>query len=90
MSLPLGPFADRLGVGERLSSAVGWSGPGVDDRGSQAMLMLAGGGESCHRYRIVQPSCSVCSATLYRTFTDSLADTLVNRQDPRRHTGGDR
>ena len=25
----LGSFADRLGVGERLSSAVGWSGPGV-------------------------------------------------------------
>ena len=24
----LGSFADRLGVGERLSSAVGWSGPG--------------------------------------------------------------
>lgn len=48
----LGMFADRLGVGEALSQAVGWSGSGtpVHDRGrvlTQAKLMLAGGGESC-------------------------------------------
>jgi len=48
----LGMFGDRLGVGKTLSQAVGWSGPGipVHDRGkvlTQAMLMLAGGGESC-------------------------------------------
>jgi hypothetical protein len=48
----LGAFADRLSVGETLSQAVGWSGPGTPthDRGrvvTQTMLMLAGGGESC-------------------------------------------
>ena len=106
----LGSFADRLGVGERLSSAVGWSGPGVPvhDRGRvlcQAMLMLAGGGESCTDIESLAAQGrlfgDVCSdSTLYRTFTDSLdGDTLVrgpprNRQDPRRsmgtHTGGDR
>jgi len=47
----LGSFADRLGVGETLSRAIGWNGPGrpIHDRGrvlTQAMLMLAGGGES--------------------------------------------
>ena len=48
----LGRFADRLSVGEALSGAIGWRGAGtpVHDRGrvvTQAMLMLAGGGESC-------------------------------------------
>ena len=48
----LGAFADRLGVPMVLSDAVGWDGPGTPahDRGrvlSHAMLMLAGGGESC-------------------------------------------
>ena len=84
----LGSFADRLGVGERLSSAVGWSGPGVPvhDRGRvlcQAMLMLAGGGESCTDIEsLAAQGClfgDVCSdSTLYRTFTNSLdGDTLV-------------
>ena len=84
----LGSFADRLGVGERLSSAVGWSGPGVPvhDRGRvlcQAMLMLAGGGESCTDIESLAAQGrlfgDVCSdTTLYRTFTDSLdGDTLV-------------
>ncbi len=48
----LGMFGDRLGVGEALSQAVDWNGPGIPihDRGkvlTQAMLMLAGGGEAC-------------------------------------------
>ena len=48
----LGSFADRLGLGETLSAAVGWTGRGtpVHDRSkvlTQAMLMLAGGGDSC-------------------------------------------
>ena len=84
----LGSFADRLGVGERLSSAVGWSGPGVPvhDRGRvlcQAMLMLTGGGESCTDIESLAAQGrlfgDVCSdSTLYRTFTDSLdGDTLV-------------
>ena len=47
----LGRFADRLGFGERLSEQVPWSGERAPfhDRGTvivQAMLMLAGGGES--------------------------------------------
>ena len=89
----LGSFADRLGVGERLSSAVGWSGPGVPvhDRGRvlcQAMLMLAGGGESCTDIESLAAQGrlfgDVCSdSTLYRTFTDSLdGDTLVRARHP--------
>jgi len=47
----LGAFADRLDFGGRLSSQIGWAGERapVHDRGTvlvQAMLMLAGGGES--------------------------------------------
>ena len=47
----LGAFADRLRFGEHLSGQIGWTGERapVDDRGTvltQAMLMLAGGGES--------------------------------------------
>lgn len=47
----LGAFADRLGFGEHLSGQIGWAGERapVHDRGTvltQAMLMLAGGGES--------------------------------------------
>ena len=48
----LGAFADRLGLGDGLSAVVPWTGeraPG-HDRGkvlTQAMLMLAGGGEAC-------------------------------------------
>ena len=48
----LGAFADRLGLGDALSSAIPWHGSGlpVHDRGKvlvQSALMLAGGGESC-------------------------------------------
>jgi hypothetical protein len=48
----LGCFADRLGLGDTLSSAIPWSGNGVPvhDRGKvliQMALTLAGGGESC-------------------------------------------
>ena len=47
----LGWFADRLGVGSRLSEGFGTVGAGlVHDRGRvlvHAMLMLAGGGEAC-------------------------------------------
>ena len=48
----LGAFADRLGLGVRLSEQIGWAGERapVHDRGTvltQAMLTLAGGGESC-------------------------------------------
>lgn len=48
----VGSFADRLGLGDALSGAIRWRGPGVPvhDRGkvlTQAALVLAGGGESC-------------------------------------------
>lgn len=83
----LGWFADRLGVGETLSVAVGWNGPGmpVHDRGrvlTQAMLMLAGGGESCADIEALASQGrlfgEVCSdSTLYRTFVETLdADAL--------------
>ena len=85
----LGMFADRLGVGEVLSRAVGWSGPGipVHDRGkvlTQAMLMLAGGGEACTDIEMLGSQerlfVDVCSdTTLYRTFTETLDDTALVR-----------
>jgi hypothetical protein len=48
----LGAFADRLGLGDALSARIPPAGERlpVHDRGKvlvQAMLMLAGGGESC-------------------------------------------
>ncbi len=48
----LGQFADRLGLGDALSSHIPWAGNGlpVHDRGKvlvQMALVLAGGGESC-------------------------------------------
>lgn len=85
----LGSFADRLGLGEVLSSAVGWSGLGmpVHDRGrvlTQTMLMLAGGGESCadiealaSQPRLFGPVCS--DSTLYRTFTETLDPDALAR-----------
>jgi hypothetical protein len=84
----LGAFADRLGVGEALSEAVGWAGSGtpIHDRGRvlcQAMLMFAGGGDSCadigafaSQGRLFGDVCS--DTTLYRTFTQTLTgDALV-------------
>ena len=85
----LGMFADRLGVGEALSQAVGWNGSGtpLHDRGrvlTQAMLMLAGGGESCtdiealgSQERLFGDVCS--DTTLYRTFTETLDSDTVQR-----------
>jgi hypothetical protein len=83
----LGSFADRLLVGETLSRAIGWAGPGapVHDRGrvlTQAMLMLAGGGDSCADIEALVPQDrlfgDVCSdTTLYRTFTQTLTPEAV-------------
>lgn len=85
----LGSFADRLRVGETLSGAVGWNGPGVPthDRGRvlvQTMLMLAGGGESCSDIETLASQGRlfgvVCSdSTLYRTFTETLDSDAVSR-----------
>ncbi len=75
----LGRFADRLGVGGRLSEQIGWAGERapVHDRGTvlvQSMLMLAGGGESCAdiehlrtQARLFGPVPS--DSTVYRTIT---------------------
>ena len=73
----LGLFADRLGVGASLSSGVRWGGeraPG-HDRGkvlTQAMLMLAGGGECCSDIEYLRAEGGLFGAvasapTLYRT-----------------------
>jgi len=85
----LGAFADRLGVGEMLSAAVGWAGRGTPthDRGrvlTQAMLMLSGGGDSCSDIEALASAGrlfgEVCSdTTLYRTFTQSLDKTAIER-----------
>lgn len=85
----LGSFADRLGIGETLSGAIGWSGSGqpVHDRGkvlTHAMLMLAGGGESCADIETLTPQerlfGDVCSdTTLYRTFTETLDPEATRR-----------
>ena len=73
----LGLFADRLGVGASLSDAVPWPGERAraHDRGkvlTQAMLMLAGGGEACSDIEFLRAEGGlfgdVASApTLYRT-----------------------
>ena len=85
----LGSFADRLGLGEALSEAVGWKGPGVPlhDRGkvlTHAMLMLAGGGECCADIEFLGSQGrlfgGVCSdSTVYRTFTETLDGPAVAR-----------
>lgn len=85
----LGAFADRMGVGDALSQAVGWKGPGVPihDRGKvlvHTMLMLAGGGECCADIEFLGSQGrlfgEVCSdSTLYRTFTDSLDTEALER-----------
>ncbi len=85
----LGSFANRLGVGDALSDAVGWQGPGVPghDRGKvsvHAMLILAGGGECCadieflgYQGRLFAAVCS--NSTVYRTFAQTLDATAVAR-----------
>ncbi len=83
----LGAFADRLSVGETLSQAIRWAGSGtpVHDRGrvlTQAMLMLAGGGDSCADIEALASQDrlfgDVCSdTTVYRTFTQTLTPAAV-------------
>jgi hypothetical protein len=82
----LGAFADRLGLGDSLSACIPVRGERlpVHDRGkvlTQAMLMLAGGGEACSdiEHLRAQPDLfgSVASdSTLYRTFRQIDAATL--------------
>jgi hypothetical protein len=83
----LGSFADRLGIAEVLSGAIGWDGLGtpIHERGrvvNQAILMLAGGDESCadigtlvSQDRLFGDVAS--DTTLYRTFTDTLTPLVL-------------
>jgi len=73
----LGRFADRIGLGRALSTAVPWSGERAPthDRGTvltHAMLMLAAGGEACSDIEFLasQPrlfGAVASDSTLYRT-----------------------
>src|SRR4029453_14920782 len=84
----LGSFADRLGVGEALSTAVVPRGERVPvhDRGkvlTQAMLMLAGGGEACADIEHLRAQPALfgevpSDSTLYRTFRRVDGDTLTD------------
>jgi Transposase DDE domain group 1 len=83
----LGAFADRLGFGSRLSEQVPWTGerPPVHDRGTvltQAMLMLAGGGESCADIEHLRTQDRLfgrvpSDTTVYRTLTAIDSVTLA-------------
>ncbi|HEX2782242.1 MAG TPA: IS1380 family transposase [Ilumatobacteraceae bacterium] len=73
----LGRFADRIGLGGSLSTAIPWAGQRapLHDRGvvlTHAMLMLAGGGETCSDIEFLVPQQRLFGAvasdsTLYRT-----------------------
>jgi hypothetical protein len=83
----LGAFADRLELGDALSARVPWTGERapVHDRGkvlTQAMLMLAGGGEAVSDIEALRCGDtlfgSVPSApTLYRTIRHELTPAVV-------------
>lgn len=87
----LGAFADRLGLGAALSERIPATGERlpIHDRGkvlTQAMLMLAGGGEACSdiEHLRAQPSLfgAVCSdSTVYRTFRQIGPGTLEGLWD---------
>ena len=75
--MPLGRFADRIGLGASLSKAIPWAGERapLHDRGTvltHAMLMLAGGGEACSDIEFLAPQqrsfgAVASDSTLYRT-----------------------
>lgn len=84
----LGGFADRIGLGAALSTAVPWSGERAPthDRGTvltHAMLMLAAGGEACSDIELLasQPRLfgEVASdSTLYRTIRNITPTMLAD------------
>ena len=73
----LGRFADRIGLGASLSTAIPWAGERapLHDRGTvltHAMLMLAAGGEACSDIEFLAPQQRLfgqvaSDSTLYRT-----------------------
>lgn len=84
----LGAFADRLGLGDSLSRAVPVTGERapVHDRGkvlTQAMLMLAGGGEACSDIERLRAQGALfgsvpSDSTLYRTLRDDLTPSVLD------------
>jgi hypothetical protein len=83
----LGAFADRLGVGDSLSARIPITGERLPlhDRGkviTQAMLMLAGGGEACADIEHLRAQGELfgsvpSDSTLYRTFRQIDPATLA-------------
>ena len=86
----LGRFADRIGLGASLSTAIPWAGERapLHDRGvvlTHAMLMLAAGGEACSdiEFLVSQPRLFgpvASDSTLYRTvrsITPAVLDDLI-------------
>ncbi len=83
----LGSFSDRLGLGDSLSARMPITGERlpVHDRGkvlTQAMLMLAGGGEACADIERLRSQVGLfgsvpSDSTLYRTFRSIGPDTLA-------------
>ncbi|MGQ0617329.1 MAG: IS1380 family transposase [Acidimicrobiia bacterium] len=83
----LGAFADRLGLGDSLSARIPITGERfpLHDRGkvlTQAMLMLAGGGEACSDIEHLRAQGTLFGAvpsdsTLYRTFRQIGPATLA-------------
>lgn len=84
----LGSFADRVGLGDSLSSVIPVTGERlpIHDRGkvlTQAMLMLAGGGEACTDIDALRGQgvlfADVASpSTLYRTLTSLTPATVTD------------
>ena len=79
----LGSFADRLGLGDALSSAIPQRPTLVHDRGKvlvEAALVLAGGGESCADIEHLRAEAALfgfvaSDSTLHRSFCEINAKT---------------
>jgi hypothetical protein len=88
----LGALADRLGLGDALSARIPPAGERLPlhDRGTvltQAMLMLAGGGESCAHIEALRAQDRLfghvpSDSTVYRTFRQIDPGTLGRRTRP--------
>jgi len=86
----LGRFADRVGLGPALSTAIPWAGERAPehDRGvvlTHAMLMLAAGGEACSDIEFLTPQSRLfgpvaSDSTLYRTIRNITPTVLTDLQ----------
>ena len=82
----LGEFCDAVGLGEALSRALPYQGPGeaVYDRGAmlvQMMLVTAGGGEACSDIEVLRSESEVfgdvpATSTVHRTLSAMTADQV--------------